>query len=254
MYVNTLYNKKGLLVSQANKGEICEVDNKERIMYKDLIGSEVRKTIDFELNKELNQIEYPKINIDLEFNALLKEKSILKISDGTNIVEVSGNIVEIAQNQPITIERIKEQLSKLGNTPFKAKNIKINIDDNIFINIKELNELRREAIEKLIVLREFKEKIFSTPLIPPTRKENSTNNKLSILVRNENQLKVALANNIDFIYVCDETLYSKYKTYNNIYLRLNRVLEEHKEYNNERLLCTELGSIVKYNKNKVTII
>ena len=249
MYVNTLYNKKGLLVSQANKGEICEVDNKERIMYKDLIGSEVRKTIDFELNKELNQIEYPKINIDLEFNALLKEKSILKISDGTNIVEVSGNIVEIAQNQPITIERIKEQLSKLGNTPFKAKNIKINIDDNIFINIKELNELRREAIEKLIVLREIKEKIFSTPLIPPTRKENSTNNKLSILVRNENQLKVALANNIDFIYVCDETLYSKYKTYNNIYLRLNRVLEEHKEYNNERLLCTELGSIVKYNKN-----
>ena len=90
--------------------------------------------------------------------------------------------------------------------------------------------MRREGIEKIIVLRENKEKIFSTPLIPPTKKENSTNNKLSILVRNENQLKVALANNIDFIYVCDETLYSKYKTYNNIYLRLNRVLEEHKEY------------------------
>ena len=32
----------------------------------------------------------------------------------------------------------------------------------------------------------------------------------------------------------------------NIYLRLDRVIENHKEYNNERLLCTEFGSIIKY--------
>lgn len=249
MYVNSLYNKKGLLVSNVNKNEICEVDNKERIMYKDLIGSEVRKTIDFELNKQLNQIEYPKININIDFQALLNKKSILKISNNTNHVEVTGNIIEAAQNQPITKERIKEQLSKFGNTPFVVKNINIASDDNIFINIKELNELRRTATEKLISQLESNKTIFSLPSIPPYKKSSTTAQKLSILVRNEEQLKIALANKLDYIYVTDESLYKKYKTYNNIYLRLNRVLENHKDYCNERLLCTELGSIVKYSKN-----
>jgi putative protease len=248
MYVNSLYNTKGLLVSSISKGNTCQVDNKDRIMIKDLLGSNVLKTIDTKLNEELNSIQEKKIKVDISFKAIIGQNSILSITDNINTIETTGNIIDKALNAPITKERITEQLSKLGNTPYKLNDIDITMDDNIFINLKELNELRRNAVEQLTIKRE------GTPISdkPITIKEypykTSTKPKLSILTRNEDQLKLAISNNIDIIYTTEESLYNKYKENKNIYLRLDRVLEQHPSYINENLLCTEFGSIVKYGK------
>ena len=249
MYVNTLYNQKGLLVSNITKNNICQVDNKERIMIKDLLGSNVLKTIDTKLNQELNNIPEKKIPIDITFTANKGSNSILTITDNTNIIEIQGNIVEEAKSAPITKERIEEQLSKLGTTPYQSNKININIDNNIFINIKELNELRRQATEQLTINREGTSKSeIQLNIKEPVSRTTSTP-KISILTRTEEQINIALRNNIDFIYTTDINLYNKYKDKKNIYLRLNRVIEKHPEYNQERLLCTELGSVIKYNHN-----
>ena len=248
MYVNSLYNNKGLLVSNISKGNICQVDNKDRIMIKDLLGSNVLKTIDTKLNEELNNTQEKKILVNISFKAFIGTKATLSITDNTNTIEITGNIVDKALNAPITKERIIEQLSKLGNTPYKLNKIDIEIDNNIFINLKELNELRRTATEQLTIKRE------GTPISDKqlTIKEypykTATKPKISILTRNEDQLKLAISNNIDIIYTTDKNLYNKYKD-KNIYLRLDRVIEKHKEYKNENLLCTEFGSIVKYGNN-----
>ena len=248
MYVNSLYNNKGLLVSNISKGNICQVDNKDRIMIKDLLGSNVLKTIDTKLNEELNNIQEKKILVNISFKAFIGTKATLSITDNTNTIEITGNIVDKALNAPITKERIIEQLSKLGNTPYKLNNIDIEIDNNIFINLKELNELRRNATEQLTIKRE------GTPISDKqlTIKEypykTATKPKISILTRNEDQLKLAISNNIDIIYTTDKNLYNKYKD-KNIYLRLDRVIEKHEDYKNENLLCTEFGSIVKYGNN-----
>ena len=248
MYVNSLYNNKGLLVSNISKGNICQVDNKDRIMIKDLLGSNVLKTIDTKLNEELNNTQEKKILVNISFKAFIGTKATLSITDNTNTIEITGNIVDKALNAPITKERIIEQLSKLGNTPYKLNKIDIEIDNNIFINLKELNELRRTATEQLTNKRE------GTPISDKqlTIKEypykTATKPKISILTRNEDQLKLAISNNIDIIYTTDKNLYNKYKD-KNIYLRLDRVIEKHKEYKNENLLCTEFGSIVKYGNN-----
>lgn len=249
MYVNTLYNQKGLLVSSVSSNNICQVDNKERIMIKDLLGSNVLKTIDTKLNQELNNIPEKKINISINFKAKIGENSLLTITDNTNTIEIKGNLVEAAKSAPISISRIEEQLNKLGSTPFKTNNINIEIDNNIFINIKELNELRRKATEELIKKREGIPKIEAQLIIPSPITRTTSSPKLSILVRNEEQLNIALRNNIDYIYVTEENLYQKYKEHKNIYLRLNRVLQTHKPYTNERLLCTEFGSVINYHKN-----
>ena len=252
MYVNTLYSEKGLLVSSITKNNICQVDNKDRIMIKDLLGSNVLKTIDSKLNQELNKVSEKKIPVIINFTAQKGKQSLLTIRDNINVVNIEGNTVEEAKSSPITEDRIKEQLQKLGNTPFKADSIEINIDDNIFINIKELNEIRRKAIEKLVLLKEGSAKNEKNVILPNIISKSTTKPKLSILVRNEDQLNIAKRNNIDYIYVTDENLYQKYKENNNVYLRLERVIEKHKEYENERLLCTEFGSILKYNKsNKI---
>ena len=249
MYVNTLYNQKGLLVSSVSQNNICQVDNKERIMIKDLLGSNVLKTIDTKLNQELNNIPEKKISIDINFKAKIGQNSILTITDNINTIEIKGSLVEAAKSAPMSAERIEEQLSKLGSTPFKANNIDIEIDSNIFINIKELNELRRTATEDLIKKREGTPTIETQLTIPSPITRTTSIPKLSILVRNEEQLNIALRNNIDYIYVTEETLYQKYKEHKNIYLRLDRVLQTHKPFTNERLLCTEFGSVINYHQN-----
>ena len=60
------------------------------------------------------------------------------------------------------------------------------------------------------------------------------------------------SNNIDIIYTTNSEIYNKYKDYDNVYLRLERVIKAHPDYQKERLLCTELGSVLAYGeKNEI---
>lgn len=55
-----------------------------------------------------------------------------------------------ALNAPLIKDRVQKQINKTGNTPFQFENITIDIDDNVYIpSIKDLNELRRTALEML---------------------------------------------------------------------------------------------------------
>lgn len=63
--------------------------------------------------------------------------------------EVSGGSVQTAKNQPMAAERIEKQLNKTGNTPFYFQSLQVETEGNCFIPVQELNELRRNAFEKL---------------------------------------------------------------------------------------------------------
>lgn len=65
------------------------------------------------------------------------------------IVFVEGEMVQRAQKQPITEEKLQEQLKKTGDTPFFFQHLKIYCEGEIFIPVSKLNELRREAMDKL---------------------------------------------------------------------------------------------------------
>lgn len=51
-----------------------------------------------------------------------------------------------AVNNPITKERIISQFSKTGNTPFNFRNIDVDLEDGLYVNISDLNELRRNSL------------------------------------------------------------------------------------------------------------
>ncbi len=57
--------------------------------------------------------------------------------------------VETAQRVATDKERIVSQVAKLGGTPFHAENISCEIDGDINIPIKTINELRRNAADEL---------------------------------------------------------------------------------------------------------
>lgn len=82
------------------------------------------------------------------------EKMTIKVSDGINVVELAGSVVDIAKNRPLTKENILEKLNKLGGTIYQFAKLDILLDDNVFVPLTALNELRREVIELLNIKRE----------------------------------------------------------------------------------------------------
>lgn len=95
---------------------------------------------------------------DKKYNKKLEIKLILISANGLltliadagngNISKVSREII-ISDEEPSSIDKFKKSLFKTGNTSFSVSNIEFKGDFNIKIKISEINELRRECLNKL---------------------------------------------------------------------------------------------------------
>lgn len=56
---------------------------------------------------------------------------------------------EEAKSKPTTYQNVLDSFSKLGNTIFDIGELKVYLDDNVFVKLSDLNSLRKELIEKL---------------------------------------------------------------------------------------------------------
>lgn len=65
------------------------------------------------------------------------------------LVSVSGDIVQAALKQPLSPEKIEENAKKTGNTPFEFETLVIEAEPDIFMPMKSINQLRRDALEAL---------------------------------------------------------------------------------------------------------
>lgn len=95
-----------------------------------------------------------KVQIYGEFR--LGERAYANISCNGYYYETYGNIIEQALNSPMDAGQIKKQLVKLGNTEFCADRADITADENIFVPVQELKELRRKltaGLSQKMVLR-----------------------------------------------------------------------------------------------------
>lgn len=90
-----------------------------------------------------------KIPIDITAEILSGKEMKLTLKSALSSISVTGKVPEPSQKRPIDSEVLTKQLSKLGNTPFCINNINISVDDNLFVPIGEINELRRNAVESL---------------------------------------------------------------------------------------------------------
>lgn len=243
LIVNKLYNEKGLLINNARKGQIVYIDNKINLNSLDT----VLKTTDFNLIEHLKQ--YNKKQMPVNFNVIAKENQNLQITltDNTYTITKTGNKIQKSLTAPITKENIVKQLSKLGNTPFIINNINIKMDNNVFISLKELNEIRRSLIQNLIEEKTKVNRQLPNITIAKNKNKNHKDTNINVFVKTENQLKTVL-NKVNKIYTDDFNLYLKYKN-NNVFFRLDRTNTKLENLKNENLLLTELGSINKYSKN-----
>ena len=236
--VNYLYDEKEKLVNSCSS--LCYVDNKEGITEKDIVC----KTQDYLLSKEFEQILPKKICVSFLVVARVGKPLLITIQDDHHQLSISSDIVLNAIHSPTTNDDITSRLSKLGNTPFCCNQVHVEMDSNIFIPVKVLNNVRRELVGQLQEIRQgtnpskFLEKEVS---FPSNSLEEKLNFGLCCSVYTREQLEVCLKNKVSRIYVFDSLLYDEYRAFSNVYFGVKRCSFDLKQTLKEKNLLSDYG-------------
>lgn len=131
--------------------------------------------------------------------------------DEGNFAEAIGEInADKAEHSPIGRQRFLSQLTKMGATPFEAKEMYADIDEDAAVPIKEINSVRREALDALALMRSQrpKKRVIKASLIKKEVCRPGHELKFSAEVRTVEQGRAAAENGIDLIYapqgVCEK--------------------------------------------------
>ena len=123
-------------------------------------GDKVYKVTDKGLLKEAESSwtgrEKVRIPVTMSFEAVPDKLPRLTVSETGSLyrVSVTGEApVEKAVNRPLDPKRVRDQLEKLGDTPFESAVTDVNIDAEAALPVSAINSMRREAIEKLLHMK-----------------------------------------------------------------------------------------------------
>ena len=184
------------------------------------VGDKIWKTNDPELDKRLRQSfagDAPRFQrpIEIEVHGLAgKPLTLIARDENGNVAQVQSTMpLAVAEKLPLTAEKLREQLGRLGGTPFKLGELKNFLAGDVLVPVSELNRLRREFVGELEKLRALPKRwqlnshSATAPqsfVIPASEKSASLrlghNPQLIILVRNLAQLEAALACGVTTVY------------------------------------------------------
>ncbi|MDX1965152.1 MAG: DUF3656 domain-containing protein [Pirellulales bacterium] len=108
----------------------------------------------------------------------------------------------VAQKHPVTLELLREQLGRLGDSPYTLGEIATHLPPTAMLPKSVLNELRREAVTELLIKREEQRPAIFQPeklsqrlreISRAPRRAPPAAPQISVLVRNEAQLLAVLA-------------------------------------------------------------
>ena len=93
--------------------------------------------------------------LNLEAHGRAGQPLTLIAHDGEGHVARVESAVPLApaERQPLTRERLADQLGRLGGTPFRLGAVECRLEGEVILPVSELNRLRREAVAALDALR-----------------------------------------------------------------------------------------------------
>ena len=207
--------KEGISIKRAFCGEKVLIDSPEVIE----VGSKILKTLDSDLENNLSEYldeNYKKIFLNGKIKAKINKNLSIEILDelGNQWTQISDYVIIPANNKPVDEDSIRDQFSKLGNTPFGWNELIIESDNLGFIPVKVMNDLRREVIDNIIQTKtSFHQPKIVDNIIAKRTLQQESKHKLVTFVRTIEQYEASKALKVDEIYV-DEDLFERNPDYN----------------------------------------
>ena len=112
-----------------------------------------------------------KIDIDMSISIRADEPVSLTLTrlDSGKSASVLGGVPQAARTAPIDEQTVKRSILKLGDTPFAAKNVTVELDSGLMLPISALNAVRRAAVEALMADGEQRQPITEADKSRPKR-------------------------------------------------------------------------------------
>ena len=177
------------------------------------VGDRLWKTSDPELDRRLRQSfegDAPRFQrpISMEVHGLAGKPLTLIVRDELGHVVGLDSAMPLAraEKQPLATGRLREQLGRLGGTPFTLGELKNQLAGEVMLPVSELNRLRREAVGELEAQRSQPKRWTLRPATPAhpsslvTRHPPPATPQLIVLVRTLPQLEAALRCGAETIY------------------------------------------------------
>ena len=133
--------------------------------------------------------------------------------------------LQTARTRPLTEETIREQLSRLGNTPYYLEKLHVQMGENLMVPLRDLNQVRRLAVEELMenALQQYRRKAIPFKSLKPlncssrgTTKHRSIQHYLSVWVGDGESVAIAAKAGADLIYVGGDELAGFHWTENSL--------------------------------------
>ena len=184
------------------------------------VGDRIWKTNDPELDKATQQTysgEQPRYKrpIVIEVFGKVGEGlcAIAHDHQGHSVSATTEIRLEIARNKPLSTEKLTQQFSRLGNTPFALSHLENNLAGDVIVPVSALNQLRRDLTNQLSAQRSahsiplgqtapwtIRPHASHRDLRPSVTTVDSSAAELIVLIRTLPQLETALSTNISTIY------------------------------------------------------
>ena len=240
--LNNFYIDKQL-VKEAHIGDIINF-NYDKVK----INQNVVKTTDsLQIDTIHNLINSEMSKIKLKAKIMLRIGALahLTISDGKNIVHAQGDRpIFMAKTAPVNFERVIKQIKKTGNTPYEITDVDISIDENIFISMGELNDLRRRVINELNQIRMYKKNIDKKSYSIALNNYEVESNK-SIKINTLDQYEKIENLNFNSIYTDRLDIYIQINSDKRVKYIQQRVMNTYRKIDSTTMI-NELGSLNYY--------
>lgn len=136
--------------------EVELVQKKIKLKVNDKVFLNSDEKLDKDLQKSwLTREGQKKIPVKLEVMGRLNQKLFVKMIDpeGRIVESESISVLEKANKQGLTVDFIFEELSSLGASVYKVSAKEAVLEKSLFINQKELKDIKRNLIQKMNELR-----------------------------------------------------------------------------------------------------
>jgi len=180
-------------------------------------GDLVWRTHDPQLSKSLSGLTKAKSPV---FTRPLDLKVIAKCGEPISITAQTAEGIQaefhgssplaIAEKRALDELMLREQLGRLGGTPFHLGKFELELDANLFVPVSELNAARRELVEQLLAMRrnwragkdrpaglhaaDESGSIANRPAAEETENRSELSPRIHLLVRTAEQLAAAIEN------------------------------------------------------------
>lgn len=168
------------------------------------------KVEDYEFEPE----EVVPVEISAYYYGRSGQKACLTLSAGDRSVSCEGEVVSEAKNRPTEADKIADKINKVSELPFKFSDITVDVSDDAFIPLKQVNSIRREALS--LLMDEFLKGCRKKAEVPFSSMKFAENERKELAVEtfvritDKKQFKAFLGEDFDYTFVIPFQLYDAF--------------------------------------------